>query len=76
MNAPDSLILDLLQWLAVKPRPYGEVMASWRTNCPRLPVWEDALDGGLVQRSAGEDGAALVQLTPAGAAWLQARRPR
>jgi hypothetical protein len=76
MNAPEALILDLLEWLAVKPRPYGEVMANWRTSCPRLPVWEDAVDLGLVERSTAEDGEACVRLTPAGETRLLARRQR
>jgi D-3-phosphoglycerate dehydrogenase len=74
MNAPETLVLDLLEWIAVKSRPYGEVMASWRTSCPRLPVWEDAVDFGLVQRCVGEDGETVVELTCAGIERLQARQ--
>jgi len=74
MNAPETLVLDLLEWVAVKPRPYAEVMASWRTSCPRLPVWEDAVDFGFVQRFVGEAGEAFVELTPAGRERLKARR--
>ena len=51
-DAINPLILDLLDWLAFAPRPYPEVMEVWRTSCPRLPVWEDAVDGGLVVRRA------------------------
>lgn len=39
----ESLILDLLEWLAERDRDYGEVMSAWRTSCPKLPVWEDAI---------------------------------
>jgi len=74
MDAPESLIIDLLEWVAVKPRPYEELMATWRTSCPRLPVWEDAVELGLVHRTAGQHSQSLVQLTPAGEAWLLARR--
>jgi hypothetical protein len=42
------LILDLLEWVAAEPRPYAAVMEAWRTSCPRLTVWEDALEQGLV----------------------------
>jgi hypothetical protein len=53
--APESLILDLLEWVAGADRTYDEVMDAWRTSCPRLPVWEDANDRGrfrvCVQRS-------------------------
>ncbi|HLX85720.1 MAG TPA: hypothetical protein VKR59_17590 [Terriglobales bacterium] len=44
----ESLILDLLKWLATRERSYGEVMEAWRTSCPKLPVWEDANDRGFV----------------------------
>jgi len=49
-------------------------MDAWRTSCPRLPVWEDAVDGGLVERvRAGEK--TLVQLTGAGRDLLSAELP-
>ncbi len=45
-----ALVLDLVEWVAGEPRPYAEVMDAWRTSCPRLPIWEDALDLGFVAR--------------------------
>ena len=33
-----------------KPRTHAEVMDTWRTSCPRLTVWEEAVDRGLVMR--------------------------
>ena len=60
------LILDFLQWLAAEPRPYAEVMDAWRTSCPRLTVWEDAVDGGYVVRRRTDPGAVLVEVTPHG----------
>ena len=60
----DPLVLDLLEWLAPGPRPYAEVMDAWRTSCPRLTVWEDAVDGGYVARANGQPP--VVALTPAG----------
>ena len=59
------LILDFLEWLAPAPRPYAEVVEAWRTSCPRLTVWEDAVDQGLVARRPAPGGA-LVEVTPAG----------
>ena len=44
----EVLILDLLEWLGRDPRPYAEVLDAWRTSCPRLPVWEAAVDRRLV----------------------------
>jgi hypothetical protein len=72
-DAPAPLILDLLEWLAPSPRPYAEVMEAWRTSCPRLTVWEDAVDLGLVERvldAATERS--MVMLTERGMRTLQA----
>ena len=60
------LILDLLEWLAATPRPYAEVMDFWRTSCPRLTVWEDAVDGGYVARKREGLQEAIVEVTPLG----------
>lgn len=46
----DRLILDLLEWIGPRPRPYAEVIEAWRTSCPRLPVWEEANERGLVEQ--------------------------
>ena len=66
----EPLILDLVAWVAAEPRPYAEVMDAWRTSCPRLPVWEDAVDRGLVRRTARPGAGAVVEATPAGVALL------
>jgi hypothetical protein len=63
------LTLDFLGWLDRGPRPYAEVMDAWRTSCPRLTVWEDALDAGLVERR-NEGGGPVIALTAAGAALI------
>lgn len=63
------LILDLLGWVDSGPRRYAEVMDRWRTSCPRLTVWEDAIDGGLVVVHA-TGPALLVSITAAGRALL------
>ena len=71
------LILDLLDWLAPGPRPYAEVMETWRTSCPRLTIWEDAVDNGLVERRYDADaGRSLVTLTISGRRMLEARGRR
>ena len=69
----DALILDLLEWLANGERTYQEAIDIWRTSCPRLPVWEDANDRGLVAREY-VNGREVVRITPAGCAYLQQRR--
>jgi hypothetical protein len=69
----EALILDLLEWLAARERSYEEVMDAWRTSCPRLPVWEDASDRGLVTRE-DRDGRCIVGISPPGRALLDRRR--
>lgn len=75
-SAPDALLVQLLAWVAARPRRYGETMEAWRTSCPRLPVWEDAAEAGLIEIIAGaEPGmrACEVRLTAAGLARLDGR---
>ena len=43
----------MLAWIAEKPRSYAETMEAWKTSCPRLAVWEDALADGLVRIDRG-----------------------
>lgn len=69
----EALILDLLEWVAADERSYAEVMEAWRTSCPRLPVWEDAIDRGLITRRQA-DGCALVAITQSGLALLARSR--
>jgi len=70
----ESLIVDLLEWISNRTeRSYEEVMDAWRTSCPRLPVWEEANDRGLV-RTEFIGGHNLVRLTAAGLAHLAERR--
>jgi hypothetical protein len=70
----EALILDLLEWLGPTPRPYAEVMDAWRTSCPRLPVWEDANERGLVERRRGAGSGELVCVSLKGRAYLRERR--
>ena len=70
----DALILDLLEWLANGDRTYQETIDIWHTSCPRIPVWEDANDRGLVARARVNERE-MVRITPAGFAYLQQRRP-
>jgi hypothetical protein len=68
----DALLCDMLAWLSRDARPYDEVMEAWRTSCPRLTVWEDAVDRGFVQH-ARLNGVSLVRVTPAGRVFLEHR---
>jgi hypothetical protein len=69
----DALILDLLEWLGPRPRPYREVMEAWRTSCPRLPVWEEANERGFIERRS-QGSEAVVCVSALGAKFLAARR--
>ncbi len=69
-----SLVLDLLEWVDKRPRTYDEVMAAWRTSCPRLPIWEDACDHGLVAREKHQGSGVMVLLTETGRGLLNSER--
>ena len=67
-SVSEGLLQQFLAWLSVRPRQYGETMDAWRTSCPRLSVWEDALAEGLISvdgRAARQD-LCPVSLTQAG----------
>jgi hypothetical protein len=66
-----SLILDLCEWVAARPRTYSEVMDAWRTSCPRLPIWEDATDLGLVGCESLDGRGTIVRVTAVGEAFLR-----
>ncbi len=68
------LTLDFLAWLSAGPQPYAEVMEAWRTSCPRLTIWEDAIDAGLVVHKHTPGQPVLIELTLRGAALLAAHR--
>ena len=68
-------VLDLLRWVGSVPRTYGDTMEAWRTSCPKLPAWEDAIDNELVRVEPSEADTYLrasVQLTQLGFAMLDA----
>lgn len=72
-----ALVLDLLAWVEREPRSYGETLEAWRTSCPRLPVWEDAVELGLVrfERTPGLPmHATLVRVTRRGHDLLETMR--
>jgi len=60
----DPLVLDLVEWVAKAPRPYAEMLDAWRTSCPRLTVWEEACDRGLVKRTLANGGTVVVVTEP------------
>ena len=75
--AASLIMIQFLSWVADRPRSYAQTMDAWRTSCPRLSVWEDAVIDDLV-RIGGADagngavnGARSVTLTKRGREMLQ-----
>ena len=46
-------IRQLLEWVDERSRGYPETIEAWRSSCPRLTIWEDALAAGLIRIRAG-----------------------
>jgi len=68
----EALTVQLLDWIGDEPRSYVETMEAWRTSCPRLTIWEDALSAGLIERIPGRTlPEAKVRVTAKGRAQLQ-----
>jgi hypothetical protein len=76
--SPSLLTIQLLSWLAARPRSYAELKDAWRSTCPLTCAWEDAFNDGLVALAAGGErsDAARIVLTPQGRAALAAAEPR
>lgn len=70
--AADPLVLDFVEWIAREPRCYSEVIATWRTSCPRLTIWEDAVDSGYVTRETIAGVGVIVTVTDDGEKLLRA----
>jgi hypothetical protein len=64
-------VLDLVEWVAREPRLYSEVIEAWRTSCPRLTIWEDAVDRGYVARQPVAGLGVRVAITEGGAKFLR-----
>jgi hypothetical protein len=60
-----ALTTQMLEWLAEEPRSYAETLEAWKTSCPRLSIWEDAIADRLIRIEAGS-----VHVTPEGRALL------
>ena len=52
------LTVQFLQWLAARPRSYGEVRDAWSSTCPLNCAFEDAITDDLVARRA--DGSVVL----------------
>ena len=74
-EAVSPLVLEFLTWISSRPRTYAETMETWRSNCPRHPVWDDAMNDGLVRVIADPEtlNQQTVVLTPKAHALLRER---
>lgn len=72
MSEADPLVLDFVEWVAREPRAYSEVIDAWKTSCPRLTIWEDAADQGLVARERVAGFGLVVRVTAGGMNVLRA----
>jgi hypothetical protein len=68
-DSPSLIMVQFLAWVADRPRTYRQTMDAWRTSCPRLSVWEDAILDELVR--IGNDENRAVTLTARGRAALE-----
>lgn len=68
----DPLVLDFVEWVAREPRAYAEVIATWKTSCPRLTIWEDAADRGYVARETVAGLGLIIAVTEGGEKFLRA----
>ena len=73
-EATDALVLDLVEWIGREPRLYSAVIETWRTSCPRLTIWEDAVDRGYVTREPSAGCGVRVAITERGAKFLRDNR--
>ena len=71
-DAADPLVLDFVEWIAREPRAYSEVIGAWKTSCPRLTIWEDAVDRGYVTRETIAGFGIVVTVTENGEKLLRA----
>src|SRR6516165_3878219 len=68
-DSASLIMIQFLSWLADRPRSYTETMDAWRTSCPRLSVWEDAIIADLARIE--NDRGRAVRLTERGVGLLR-----
>ena len=71
-ESADPLVLDFVEWIAREPRAYAEVIATWKTSCPRLTIWEDAAEQGYVARETIAGVGLVIAVTDGGQTFLRA----
>jgi hypothetical protein len=71
---PSLIMIQFLAWVADRPRNYAQTMEAWRSSCPRLSVWEDAIIESLVRIESNANR--TVCLTKRGSAVLERTHPQ
>jgi hypothetical protein len=66
-----ALTLDLLAWIDSRTRSYEETIEAWKTSCPRLSIWDDAVIDGFVRIERRSGRGAIVALTALGQTTLR-----
>jgi hypothetical protein len=64
-------MIELLHWVSEQPRMYAETVDRWKSSCPRLMYWEDAIADGLVRVRDGH-----VELTETGKERLESAQAK
>jgi hypothetical protein len=73
-DQPSLIMIQFLAWMADRPRNYAQTMEAWRSSCPRLSVWEDAIIEGLIRIDNNANRS--VRLTSRGSAVLAQTLPQ
>jgi len=75
VQVSDALTIQLLEWIDARPRTYAESIDAWKTSCPRLSVWDDAVSDGLIRATRANGSSPAVELTAAGRERLETGTP-
>jgi hypothetical protein len=70
----EQLVLDLLEWIGKRGRPYRDVIDAWRTSCTRLPIWEEANERGFIDHYYDFGRGKVVIVSPQGQEHLRSER--
>ena len=73
-NPVDGLVLDLLEWVGPRARPYTDAIHAWRTS-DRIGAWEEANARGYINRQYVDGRGVVVSVSTLGRAILRQYRP-
>jgi D-3-phosphoglycerate dehydrogenase / 2-oxoglutarate reductase len=73
-NPIDASVLDLLELVGSRARPYTEVIDAWRATSPRSAAWEEASARGYVIRQHIDGRGVMVCVSTLGRSVLRQYR--